>query len=309
MTDNIDIRKYFIVKVYGHLVMTRKGSAITLSLQDCDKEALQKIALDLGITWGDKPNISKLIEAIARRQFLILPNSDWPPARIHVLITAQQLLIDSGKIEEARHLTELLLSRQELTIPQRTQLQTFLNNPPPPWRQTLDQHIRSQTPFRLAYYDAADRPFSFSIHHAHITPIEKRLYLQCWCQETEGNFDIPELAHNRTLRLDRIPEAAITPLKARWKDDLDRIDVEFHLFAGLIRAYRSTEKQDKLNELIAEPVTARRIIRPIASSFWFFREILPYCEDCEIIYPLALRHRFRQKIQALFARYALDTPS
>jgi predicted DNA-binding transcriptional regulator YafY len=283
--------------------MTRKGSAITLSLQDRDKEALQQIALDLNITWGEKPNISKLIEAIARRQFLILPNSDWPPTRIHVLITAQQLLIDSGKIEEALHLTELLLSRQELTIPQRTQLQTFFNNPPPPWRQTLDQHIRSQTPFRLAYYDAADRPFSFSIHHAQITPIEKRLYLQCWCQETEGNFDIPELAHNRTLRLDRIPEAAIRPLKAKWKPDLDRIEVEFHLFGGLIRAYRSTAKQDNLNELIAEPTTARRIVRPISSTFWFFREILPYGDECEIISPPIIRQQFQAKIQAMHNRY------
>ncbi|NJM46702.1 MAG: WYL domain-containing protein [Alkalinema sp. RU_4_3] len=283
--------------------MTRKGSAITLSLQDRDKEALQQIALDLNITWGDKPNISKLIEAIARRQFLILPNSDWPPARIQVLITAQQLLIDSGKIEEARHLTELLLSRQELTIPQRTGLQRFFDNPPPPWRQTLDQHIRSQTPFRLAYYDAADRPWSFSIHHAQITPIEKRLYLQCWCEETEGNTDIPELAHNRTLRLDRIPEAAITPLKAKWKPDVDRIDVEFHLFDFLIRAYRSTDKQDKLNELIAEPTTARRIIRPIASTFWFFREILPYGDECELISPPSIRQQFQAKIQAMHNRY------
>ncbi len=283
--------------------MTRKGSAITLSLQDRDKEALQQIALDLNITWGEKPNISKLIEAIARRQFLILPNSDWPTARIQVLITAQQLLIDSGKIEAARHLTELLLSRQELTIPQRTELQTFFNNPPPPWRQTLDQYIRSQTPFLLAYYDAADRPFSFSIRHAQIIPIEKRQYLQCWCEETEGSYDIPELIHNRTLRLDRIPDAAIQPLKAKWKPDLDRIDVEFHLFGGLIRAYSSTEKQDNINELIAEPTTARRIVRPIASTFWFFREILPYGEDCEIVSPAPLRQKFRQKIQMLADRY------
>jgi hypothetical protein len=185
--------------------MTRKGSAITLSLKDQDKEALQQIALDLGITWGDKPNISKLIEAIARRRFLVIPNSDWPPARIQALIMAQQLLVDTGNIEAARTIVEILMSRSELTIPQRSDLQQFLDNPPPPWRQILDQHIRSETPFRLAYYDAADLPHSFSVHHAQINLIEKRQYLQCWCAETEGNQDLPELAHNRTLRLDRIP--------------------------------------------------------------------------------------------------------
>jgi predicted DNA-binding transcriptional regulator YafY len=283
--------------------MTRKGSAITLSLQDRDKESLQQIALDLGITWGDKPNISKLIEAIARRRFLVIPNSDWPAARIQTLITAQQLLIDSGKVEEAQAIAELLLSRNELTIPQRGALQQFLDNPPPPWRQTLDQYIRSQTPFRLAYYDAADRPFSFSIHHAQISLIEKRQYLQCWCEETEGSQDVPELVHNRTLRLDRIPEAAVTPLKAKWKSDLDRIDVEFHLFSGLIYAYRGADKQDQVNELINTSVTVRRIIRPIASTFWFFREILPYGEDCEIIAPESIRQIFHQKIRVLADRY------
>jgi predicted DNA-binding transcriptional regulator YafY len=285
--------------------MTRKGSAITLSLQDYDKEALQQIALGLGVTWGEKPNISKLMEAIARRRFLVLPNDDWPPARIQTLIAAQQLFIDTGKMTEAQAIAQLLLSRSELTIPQRGELQQFLDNPPPPWRQTLDRYIRSQTPFRLAYYDAADRPFSFSIHHAQIRPLEKRLYLQCWCEETEGSQDIPELLHNRTLRLDRIPEAAVTPLKAKWKTDLDRINVEFHLFAGLVYAYRGTDKNDQINELINGPVTTRRIIRPISSTFWFFREILPYGEDCEIIAPASLRQAFRQKISALANTYKI----
>jgi predicted DNA-binding transcriptional regulator YafY len=283
--------------------MTGKTRSINLSITQQDKQQLEKMAESLGKIWGGTPSISQLIKAIARREFLITPNNDWTTPQVQALITAQQILIDTGKILEAQLLAELLLSRSELTIPQRTELQTFFNNPPPPWRQTLDQHIRSQTPFLLAYYDAADRPFSFSIHHAQITPIEKRLYLQCWCQETEGNFDIPELAHNRTLRLDRIPDAAIRPLKAKWKPDLDRIEVEFHLFGGLIRAYRSTAQQDNLNELIAEPTTARRIVRPIASTFWFFREILPYGDECEIISPPIIRQQFQAKIQAMHNRY------
>jgi hypothetical protein len=281
--------------------MTRKGSAITLSLQDRDKEALKQIAADLGITWGDKPNISKLIEAIARRRFIVTPNNDWQPARIQSLITAQKLLIDSGKTQDAEILTELLLSRNELTIPQRSDLQHFLDNPPPPWRQTLDQHIRSQTPFRLAYYDAADRPFHFTIHHAQINPIEKRQYLQCWCAEIEQSQDIPELAHNRSLRLDRIPEAAITPLKTKWRSGLDTIAVEFHLFGNLAFAY-SARSNDIISELVGNP-PIRRIVRQVSSTFWFFREILPYGEDCELITPDSLRKTFSKKVQALAATY------
>jgi predicted DNA-binding transcriptional regulator YafY len=283
--------------------MTGKTRSINLSITQQDKQQLEKLAESLGKIWGGTPSISQLIKAIARREFLITPNNDWTTPQVQALITAQQLLIDTGKIPEAQLLADLLLSRSELTIPQRADLQSFFNNPPPPWRQTLDQHIRSQTSFRLAYYDAADRPFSFSIRHAQITPIEKRQYLQCWCEEIEGNYDIPELAHNRTLRLDRIPDAAIRPLKAKWKPDLDRIDVEFHLFSGLISAYRGLDKQDTLNELITENVMARRIIRPITSSFWFFREILLYGEDCELISPTSLRQQFHQKIQSMMKHY------
>jgi len=282
--------------------MSPKTRSINLSITEQDKLLLEQLARDMGKTWGESPSISQLVKAIARRQFLITPNNDWPPARLQSLINAQQLLIDTGKIEDARIITELLLSRSEPTIPQRSVLQQFLNNPPHPWRLTLDQKIRSQTPFRLAYYDASDRPFTFNIHHAQINPIEKRLYLQCWCEETDGSQDLPELAHNRSLRLDRIPEAAISPLKAKWRTDLDTIEVEFHLYKGLAFAY-SSKPNDIPNETLAQELPVRRIVRRINSTFWFFREIFPYGEDCEIISPPEIRQQFRQKVQALSDRY------
>jgi len=281
--------------------MTRKGNAITLSLQDYDKDALKQIAAGLGITWGDKPNISKLIEAIARRKFIVAPNNDWQPARIQALITAQKLLIDTGNLQDAAILAELLLSRNELTLPQRSDLQHILDNPPPPWRQTLDQYIRSQKPFRLAYYDAQEQLFSFSIHHAQINPIEKRQYLQCWCAETHHSRDIPELAHNHSLRLDRIPESAITPLNAKWRSDLDRVEVEFHLFRNLAFAYNA-RPNDIVSELVGTP-PIRRVVRQISSPFWFFREVFPYGEDCELITPDSIRIQFSKKVQALAATY------
>ncbi len=283
--------------------MSPKTRSINLSITEQDKFQLEQLARDMGKTWGESPSISQLVKAIARRQFLITPNNDWIPARIKSLITAQQLLIDTGKIEDARIITELLLSRSEPTLPQRSALQQFFNNPPHPWRLTLDQKIRSQTPFRLAYGDAFDRPFIFNIHHAQINPIEKRLYLQCWCEETDGSQDLPELAHNRSLRLDRIPEAAISPLKAKWRTDLDTIEVEFHLYNGLAFAYSSKLNDDILNETLAQDLPVRRIVRRINSTFWFFREIFPYGEDCEIISPIEIREQFRQKVQNLYDRY------
>ena len=45
--------------------MSRRGESLTLSLPPGAKERLEELAIELGCTWGDRPNISKLIEAIA----------------------------------------------------------------------------------------------------------------------------------------------------------------------------------------------------------------------------------------------------
>lgn len=46
--------------------------AINISLKDPQsKEKLEKLAIEHGFTWGDKPNISALIEAIAQGEVII----------------------------------------------------------------------------------------------------------------------------------------------------------------------------------------------------------------------------------------------
>jgi len=45
--------------------MTRKGESITLSISKQQKGRLEGIALAFGQTWGDSPNVSALIKAIA----------------------------------------------------------------------------------------------------------------------------------------------------------------------------------------------------------------------------------------------------
>jgi len=45
--------------------MSRKGKSITLSLEEGHKEKLEQIAIDFGCTWGEKPNVSALVDAIA----------------------------------------------------------------------------------------------------------------------------------------------------------------------------------------------------------------------------------------------------
>jgi WYL domain len=273
--------------------MTRKGSAITLSLQEQDKEALQQLALDLDITWGDKPNISKLIEAIARRQFLVLPNNDWTDARITALDTARKILLDNGKDQSSRIVAELLVSRSEIQIPLRSELQNFLAQTKPTWRVMIDRYIASNKPFELAYRDAADRSITFTIRHATIKPIEKREYLQCWCEES--NDDIAPLSHNWTLRLDRIPDAAITPLKSKWRKDLATIPVTLHFYNGLAFAYEA-KPHDLENDWHPEQPKVRKVVRSISSTFWLFRELLPYGADCEIVAPSEVVEIFLHKV-------------
>lgn len=62
------------IRVIPGLKMSRKGDAITLSISPEEKEALEKIAEELGEKWGDKPNISQLMRAIANKKYQILPS-------------------------------------------------------------------------------------------------------------------------------------------------------------------------------------------------------------------------------------------
>jgi hypothetical protein len=283
--------------------MTRKGRAITLSLEEDDKERLRLLATDLGMTWGSQPNISKLIEAIARGEISLTAGQSWSSDRLNALDQARRLLIDEGYVDLAMAIAQLLLERKELPEPLRLEIQQFVQKPAFPWRVELERYIQQQQPFRLSYQDAADRIWQFTIRHAQIAKHEDRQYLDCWCDETEGNQDLPELHHNWCLRLDRIPEAAIAPIEGDWRPDFDHVLVELHLFSGLALAYRTKTDADTTNRWLPETPQVRQVIRRVTNTFWFFREILPYGENCVIVSPDAVRDRFYQKLEALMTRY------
>jgi predicted DNA-binding transcriptional regulator YafY len=184
-------------------------------------------------------------------------------------------------------------------------VERLVDNPPPAWRLELDRCILRQQPFQLSYQDAGDQLWQFHLYHAAINRHEDRLYLDCWCEETEGSQDIPELEHNRCLRLDRIPsDSLIIPIpNGKWRTQLDSVLAEFHLFDGLARSYRTKTDIDIANELLSIDPPVRQITRQITSTFWFFREILRYGEDCLLVSPEKVRKRFQQKLQRLYRRY------
>jgi hypothetical protein len=285
--------------------MSRKGHSITLSIHERDKAQLEQMAIAQGMLWGDRPNISRLVEAIARGELLIGRNNDWSEARIRALHQAIGALIDAGHPDVAQSVAQLLVERSELSIPLRAELERFLATSLVPWRVTIGQYIQRQQPFRLTYQDAAERLWNFTIYYARIVPYERRQYLECWCEETEGSRDLPELQHNRTLRLDRISDAALTPVPGNWRSHLDTIDVELHLLNGLAFAYeaKTADSQNDWLEDCTPPV--RRVIRRVSNLFWFYRDVLRYGEDCLIVSPASVQERFKQKLQALYDLYTL----
>jgi len=288
--------------------MSRKGQSITLSLKERDKAELEAIALEFGITWGDRPNISKLVEAIAQRKLLIGNNQNWSESRIRALHRCIGALTDIGQIEQAQVIAKLLLERSELSIPLRNEIERFLENLPPPWRLQIDNFILRHQPFQLTYQDATGRLLNFTVRYAKVTPHEKRQYLDCWCEETEGNFDIPELMHNWSLRLDRITDAAVTSISGEWRNKLDEITVEMHLFAGLAFAYQA-KPEDETIEWLPDKPKVRRVTRRVASTFWFSREVMQYAPDCIVIAPENVRDRFKQKLLTLCQLYDIETNS
>ncbi|WOD37122.1 WYL domain-containing protein [Nodosilinea sp. E11] len=283
--------------------MTRQKRSITLSIDEAEKAQLEQLALDFGQTWGDNPNVSKLMKAIARGQLRLAANHDWSRDRIDTLNRALNLLKDEGYLHEALCLAHLLLERSELNHPLRQEIQAWVEQPSAPWRVDIDRCIRQQRPFRLMYQDAANRLWNFTVRHAKIERHEDRQYLDCWCDETEGNQDVDALRHNWSLRLDRIPsEAVISPAEGHWQPELSHIEVEFFLLGGLAFGYRSKTKADLVNEWQPD-VQQRRVVRRVSNTFWFLREVRRYGADCLISSPLPIREKFMQELRRWVEHY------
>jgi hypothetical protein len=285
--------------------MSRKGQSITLSVSERDKAELEAIALEFGMKWGDDPNISKLIKAIAKRELKVGNNHDWQDSRIRALYHCIGALTDIAQPEQAKMVAKLLLERSELSIPMRKELEGFLNTSQLPWRLQVEHYILRERPFQLAYQDAAERVFNFTVRYAQIVPHEKREYLDCWCEETTANQDVPELQHNWCFRLDRINEASVTETLGKWRSHLDQIDIEIHLFKGLAFAYQP-KPEDQLVEWLPDQPQVKRVIRRVSNTFWFIREIMQYSSDCVVISPQNVRSLVQQKIRNLCQLYDIE---
>jgi WYL domain len=283
--------------------MGRKGDSITLSISDRDKAELESLARELGMMWGDRANISRLVVAIAKKELIVAPKPEWTTEQIQALDRGRVALVNLGKITDALAIAQLLMEHGNLPIPIKKELEQFIAKPIQTWRTEIERYIRRQQPFHLSYQDATERVWHFHIQYAEIVTHEDYQYLDCWCQETSGNQDITELNHNWCLRLDRITEASAIPISETWRSGLDKINIEMHLLNRLAFAYKTKTNLDIENEWLVDIPHTRRVVRKITSTFWFIREILRYGQDCKVLSPENVQNLIKEEIEKMRMLY------
>ena len=282
--------------------MSRKKEALTLSVPPETKEQLEAIALRLGIFWGKSPSVSGLLVAIAQHRLDVGEPFTLNSTEVAALQQGIRLLIDSGYVEQARSLSQLLVNRGNLEPPLRQSLLQQVIQPTAA-RIQAEEYIKEKQPFLLLYRNPKGENLAYTARYAEISFEEKRFYLEIWCEETDDlkNPEYPELIHNRCLRFDRIQ--SIVKTDGNWRyEGLDYLKVYLHFHRGMVKAY-DPRARDISNEVVGD---IRQVVRNVSNPFWLMREVSRYWEDCVIVSPEGVRDRFQQKLIALCRQYNLE---
>jgi len=280
--------------------MSRKKETLTLSVPPGIKEQLEAIALRLGIKWGKSPSISGLLVAIAQQQVELGEPFTLSTVQVQSLSKAAKFLHDEGEIEAAQIVLVLLLDKGNLEPPMRQELLKQVSQTTEAWRIRLNQLIDAHQPFKLFYQSNKDQVSEYTARSAKIRLYDKRLYLEIWCDDVEPR-EIPELAHNRCFRLDKIVN--LLPVSETWRESIDYIKVHLHFFKGLARNYEAKEDEDVENEMVGD---VRHVVKQVSSLFWLFRDVRRYGKDCEIILPESVRKKFREELKEMCDCYQLE---
>lgn len=281
-------------------LMPRKKETITLSIPTGTKEQLEAIALRLGILWGKSPSVSGLLVAIAQQKIEVGEPFTLNSVQVQSLNKAVKFLNDSGEVEAAQIVMALLLDKANLETPFRQKLLEQVNQTAEAWRIRLNQLIDDRQPFRLFYQSGKDKLSEFTARSAKIRLYDKRLYLEIWCDDADSR-EIPELAHNRCLRLDKIVN--LLPASENWRETIDYLEVHLHFSRGLAGNYEAKEEDDVANEMVGD---VRHVVKRVSSRFWLFREVFRYGKDCVIVSPQNVRDRFQQELIALCRQYNIE---
>jgi predicted DNA-binding transcriptional regulator YafY len=278
--------------------MPRQKETLTLSVPPGTKERLEAIALRFNITWGKSPSPSGLVTKIAQQELEVGQSFKLTDSQVQSLRQAIRELVDTGHIEEAKSVITLLIDRGDLEAPLRQDLIRQVSQSMEGWRIQVDQFIEQKQPFHVVYQNSQKETQEYSVRYAEVIFYEKRYYLQVWCEQTEDSQDLPELKHNRCLRLDRIQ--ALFPISGAWRNSCDSIKVQINFYNWLIKAYEP-QPDDLQNEVVN---SVRQVTRRVVNPFWLIRELRRYGVDCVIVSPDAVRDRFKQDLVAMLEQYS-----
>lgn len=284
--------------------MARKTETITLSIQKGTKEKLEQVAERLNLYWGERPSISGLLSAIVTEEVYVGKPFQLTLHQVKALEQVVKALVDSGQIQSANIVVELLLERGNLEVPMKEKLLNQISHEFEGWRKAIDYHLDQQKPFLLVYENKDKEQEVFNVCYGRINFHEKRFYLDAWCEETNPKADIPELTHNRCFRLDKVKN--ILKSNIRWHSEgLDFIEVTLHFYGNMIKAYES--KPEDINPITEEDREKDKLVifRKVSNPLWLVREVLPYGKNCEIISPEQVREKFIKEIHNISELYGI----
>lgn len=152
----------------------------------------------------------------------------------------------------------------------------------------LREQEQAEQPFLLHYKTGKGFYKHFQVHYVEVVIHEKRMYVDAWVAELFDQTDIPELAHNRCFRLDRI-ESIGANISGEWRNGLDSLEVLFELRGDL--AHGSYEKRPGDRLEFVENVL--HVSRSITNYHWFQREIVPYGGNCVVLLPKIVRDKIK----------------
>lgn len=283
--------------------MKRKKETLTLSIPPGTKTQLEEVARHEKIFWGENPSISGLLVAIARGEIATGKPFSFTPAQIHALDRAVKVLTDAGQMNEAKTLIELLLERGQLETPLRQKLLKAIVHETEAWRRVIDMHLEREEPFHLIYCNSQGEQEEFNVRFGCIRFVEKRFYLEAWCEEINESEPILELQHNRTFRLDRVLD--VLRYNGSWRaEGLGIVKVYLHFYSSMVSAYEPKE-EDIANE-VDEKNKIRKVVKQTTNPFWLIREIMRYGKNCEIISPKPVRDRLKADLGKMCDRYGLN---
>lgn len=213
-------------------------------------------------------------------------------------------LRDTGQDDAARTIANILLERYETSEAVTQHLEAMVNKPQSKAVEQIKLAIANNQPFTLNYQSASGRQHEFNIEYAEINKIERHFYLCCWVDRVTDKAEIPALAHNMTLRLDRISGATIIPDSGKvWRGKLDSIELHFKLIGGWAKGYEAKEGDIESKFMLENEIPVRYVKRRVQFWHWIGRELLRYGAECIVIGPEDARSLIAAEVAKMNQNY------